>query len=69
MILVEILLSCYSAGCLKVIFSEFPGGAASFEIIARFCYNKGKVIITPLNIFNLTFHGNGQSIRPNARGS
>lgn len=39
---------------LKVIFNDFPGGAANFELVTRFCYNKGNVIITPLNIFNLT---------------
>ncbi|KAG6416948.1 hypothetical protein SASPL_124389 [Salvia splendens] len=39
---------------LKVIFNDFPGGAEGFELITRFCYSKRKVIITPLNIFNLT---------------
>ncbi|XP_057792457.1 BTB/POZ domain-containing protein At3g22104-like [Salvia miltiorrhiza] len=43
---------------LKVIFDDFPGGAASFELITRFCYNKGGVIITPLNIFNLSCAAN-----------
>ncbi|KAH6780544.1 hypothetical protein C2S52_011781 [Perilla frutescens var. hirtella] len=43
---------------LKVIFNDFPGGAANFELITRFCYNKGKVIINPLNIFNLNSAAN-----------
>ncbi|KAK6134809.1 hypothetical protein DH2020_031479 [Rehmannia glutinosa] len=41
-------------GRLKVIFNDFPGGAANFELITRFCYNNGKVNINPLNISNLT---------------
>lgn len=36
-----------------MIFDDFPGGAASFELIARFCYSRGEVIITPLNVCNL----------------
>ncbi|KAL8474396.1 hypothetical protein ACS0TY_031024 [Phlomoides rotata] len=39
---------------LKVIFNDFPGGAANFELITRFCYNKGNLSINPLNISNLT---------------
>ncbi|MCL7051555.1 hypothetical protein MKW94_026712 [Papaver nudicaule] len=35
---------------LKVIFYDFPGGAKGFELMARFCYNNGKIQITPLNI-------------------
>ncbi|KAK4484854.1 hypothetical protein RD792_005665 [Penstemon davidsonii] len=42
------------AGHLKVIFNDFPGGAANFELITRFCYNKGKVNINPFNITDLT---------------
>ncbi|KAK6141154.1 hypothetical protein DH2020_025104 [Rehmannia glutinosa] len=39
---------------LKVIFHDFPGGAANFELITRFCYNKGKTAnINPSNISNL----------------
>ncbi|KAK6157255.1 hypothetical protein DH2020_011503 [Rehmannia glutinosa] len=41
-------------GRLKVIFNDFPGGAANFELITRFCYNNGKVNINPLNISSLT---------------
>lgn len=37
-----------------MIFDDFPGGAANFELIVRFCYNRGELIITPLNICNLT---------------
>ncbi|KAM3301668.1 BTB/POZ domain-containing protein isoform X1 [Capsicum chacoense] len=38
---------------LKVIFHDFPGGAESFEIITRFCYNKGKIEINPVNVSTL----------------
>lgn len=37
----------------KVIFNDFPGGAKGFELIARFCYNNGRIEITPSNIFIL----------------
>lgn len=55
---------------LKVIFNEFPGGAEAFELIARFCYNNGRTVITPSNILllNCAAHflgmdGNGSSRR------
>ncbi|XVE51205.1 hypothetical protein DITRI_Ditri02bG0021000 [Diplodiscus trichospermus] len=35
---------------LKVVFHDFPGGAEGFELVARFCYNKGRAEITPGNI-------------------
>ncbi|KAL3509624.1 hypothetical protein ACH5RR_029025 [Cinchona calisaya] len=35
---------------LKVIFNDLPGGAESFELMTRFCYNKGKIDISPLNV-------------------
>ncbi|XP_012092392.2 BTB/POZ domain-containing protein At3g22104 [Jatropha curcas] len=35
---------------MKVIFQDFPGGADGFELVARFCYNNGKIEITPSNI-------------------
>lgn len=38
----------------KVIFHDFPGGAANFELITRFCYNNGKVNINPFNLSGLT---------------
>ncbi|XP_059283052.1 BTB/POZ domain-containing protein At3g22104 isoform X1 [Lycium ferocissimum] len=39
---------------LKVIFHDFPGGAESFELITRFCYNKGKIHeINPINVSTL----------------
>lgn len=38
----------------KVIFHDFPGGAANFELITRFCYNNGKVNINPSNLSRLT---------------
>lgn len=34
----------------KVIFHDFPGGAEIFELIARFCYNKGCIEISSLNL-------------------
>lgn len=34
----------------KVIFNDFPGGAESFELITKFCYNNGSIEITPNNI-------------------
>jgi hypothetical protein len=33
-----------------VIFNDFPGGAESFELMSRFCYNNGRTAITPSNI-------------------
>uniref|UniRef100_A0A7N0ZTG3 NPH3 domain-containing protein n=1 Tax=Kalanchoe fedtschenkoi TaxID=63787 RepID=A0A7N0ZTG3_KALFE len=35
---------------LKVIFNDFPGGAKSFELLTRFCYNNGRITLTPFNI-------------------
>ncbi|KAM7262721.1 hypothetical protein ACFE04_000404 [Oxalis oulophora] len=35
---------------LKVIFHDFPGGAQGFELLAKFCYNDGRVEITPSNV-------------------
>ncbi|XP_002515696.3 BTB/POZ domain-containing protein At3g22104 isoform X1 [Ricinus communis] len=37
----------------KVIFNDFPGGAEIFELMSRFCYNKGRINITPYNILLL----------------
>ncbi|KAM7503571.1 hypothetical protein LguiB_002475 [Lonicera macranthoides] len=34
----------------KVIFHDFPGGAESFELMTRFCYNSGKIEINPFNV-------------------
>lgn len=34
----------------KVIFNDFPGGADGFELMSRFCYNNGKIDISPLNV-------------------
>ncbi|KAG6423480.1 hypothetical protein SASPL_113876 [Salvia splendens] len=42
-----------ATGNLKVIFHRFPGGVEGFELIARFCYNKGKSSINASNIFPL----------------
>nr|XP_016501703.1 PREDICTED: BTB/POZ domain-containing protein At3g22104-like [Nicotiana tabacum] len=38
---------------LKLIFDKFPGGAECFELIAKFCYNGGRIKITPFNMFQL----------------
>ncbi|KAI3459663.1 hypothetical protein Pfo_016326 [Paulownia fortunei] len=40
-------------GSLKLIFHDFPGGAEGFELIVRFCYNGGRIDITPSNAFLL----------------
>ncbi|KAK9084953.1 hypothetical protein Sjap_025364 [Stephania japonica] len=37
-------------GNAKVIFHDFPGGAESFELMARFCYDNAKTMLTPSNI-------------------
>ncbi|KAJ6371936.1 hypothetical protein OIU77_002285 [Salix suchowensis] len=39
-----------SARNLKVIFNDFPGGAESFELMSRFCYNNSRTVINPSNI-------------------
>ncbi|KAL3624696.1 hypothetical protein CASFOL_031364 [Castilleja foliolosa] len=39
---------------LKIIFHDFPGGPSNFELVTRFCYNKGKTNLNPRNISNLT---------------
>lgn len=38
-----------------MVFHDFPGGAESFELISRFCYNNGNIDITPANISLLFF--------------
>lgn len=37
----------------KVVFHDFPGGAENFELMSRFCYNKGKIDVNPSNILFL----------------
>ncbi|KAK9092171.1 hypothetical protein Syun_027082 [Stephania yunnanensis] len=37
-------------GNLKVIFQDFPGGAEGFELMARFCYDNARIMLTPSNI-------------------
>ncbi|KAL5700229.1 hypothetical protein ACHQM5_025702 [Ranunculus cassubicifolius] len=34
----------------KVILHDLPGGAKGFELVAKFCYNNGKIEITPSNV-------------------
>lgn len=36
------------AVCIKL--AEFPGGAEGFELVARFCYNNGRVPLCPSNL-------------------
>lgn len=38
-----------NAEILKLIFEDFPGGVEGFELIVRFCYNEGRIQITPYN--------------------
>ncbi|XP_060193987.1 BTB/POZ domain-containing protein At3g22104-like [Lycium barbarum] len=38
---------------LKLIFDKFPGGAECFELVVKFCYNGGRIKITPFNMFQL----------------
>ncbi|KAH7532991.1 hypothetical protein FEM48_Zijuj04G0082100 [Ziziphus jujuba var. spinosa] len=35
---------------IKVVFNDFPGGAKSFELMSKFCYNGGRIEIAPSNI-------------------
>uniref|UniRef100_A0A1J3E8C6 BTB/POZ domain-containing protein n=1 Tax=Noccaea caerulescens TaxID=107243 RepID=A0A1J3E8C6_NOCCA len=42
--------SACSNGNLKVIFNDFPGGAESFELVSRFCYNNGQLTVMPSNV-------------------
>lgn len=39
---------------LKVIFSDFPGGGAdTFELVSRFCYNNGELHVMSSNVVML----------------
>lgn len=38
-----------TAGTLKVVLHELPGGAEAFELITRFCYGNGGVRLSPSN--------------------
>ncbi|MFS8024578.1 putative BTB/POZ domain, NPH3 domain, NPH3/RPT2-like family protein [Helianthus anomalus] len=38
---------------LKIILHDFPGGTESFELVTRFCYNNGKIVINPYNVHRL----------------
>ncbi|KAK8967712.1 BTB/POZ domain-containing protein [Platanthera guangdongensis] len=40
---------------LKAFFHDLPGGAEAFELFTRFCYNNGRIQITPINICILHF--------------
>ncbi|KAL5571262.1 hypothetical protein UlMin_020859 [Ulmus minor] len=39
-----------STRTLKVVFHDFPGGVECFELMTRFCYNRGRIEIAPSNI-------------------
>lgn len=54
---------------LKVIFNDFPGGAESFELMCRFCYNNGKIEITPLNTTLLSCAANFMEMSNSISGS
>ncbi|KAI6672843.1 hypothetical protein NL676_000749 [Syzygium grande] len=54
---------------LKVIFNDFPGGAESFELMCRFCYNNGKIEITPLNTTLLSCAANFMEMRYSISGN
>lgn len=42
-----------TARSIKVVFHDFPGGAKCFELMSKFCYNGGRIEITPSNISHL----------------
>ncbi|XP_058210685.1 BTB/POZ domain-containing protein At3g22104-like isoform X1 [Rhododendron vialii] len=54
---------------LKVIFHDFPGGAESFELMTRFCYNSGKLQINPLNLTPLHCVAHFMEMNKTASGS
>ncbi|KAF8769245.1 hypothetical protein HU200_006753 [Digitaria exilis] len=35
---------------LSIKLGDFPGGAEGFELVARFCYNNGRVLLCPTNL-------------------
>ncbi|TVU16539.1 hypothetical protein EJB05_40109, partial [Eragrostis curvula] len=41
-------MSRKEALCIKL--AEFPGGAEGFELVARFCYNNGRIPLCPSNL-------------------
>ncbi|KAF3789592.1 BTB/POZ domain-containing protein [Nymphaea thermarum] len=43
---------------LKIILHDFPGGSEAFELLARFCYNKGKIHMIPSNVCLLHWAAN-----------
>ncbi|XAR68070.1 hypothetical protein NMG60_11003070 [Bertholletia excelsa] len=53
----------------KIIFHDFPGGAGSFELMARFCYNNGKIEINPLNLPLLYCTAHFMEMNTSAAGS
>lgn len=38
------------ADALPIKLTDFPGGAEGFELVARFCYNNGRVPLCPSNL-------------------
>ncbi|KAG8640686.1 BTB/POZ domain-containing protein At3g22104 isoform X1 [Manihot esculenta] len=54
---------------IKVIFNDFPGGAESFELISRFCYNNGRIDITPYNISLLHYAAQYMEMNNSVSGS
>lgn len=53
---------------LKLIFHDFPGGAEAFELISNYCYNGGKLNITPSNSLPLHFAAVFMEMNRNNRG-
>ncbi|KAL2347928.1 hypothetical protein Fmac_001928 [Flemingia macrophylla] len=43
---------CHSK-TLSIDINDFPGGAEGFELVSRFCYNRGKIPITVYNVLIL----------------
>ncbi|CAO1943602.1 unnamed protein product [Urochloa humidicola] len=38
------------AALMSISLADFPGGAEGFELVARFCYNNGRVLLCPSNL-------------------
>lgn len=52
-----------------MILKDFPGGAANFELIARFCYNNGQININPHNISGLACAAYFMEMNKSIRGT
>ncbi|KAI7746833.1 hypothetical protein M8C21_019241, partial [Ambrosia artemisiifolia] len=54
---------------LKVILHDFPGGPKSFELVTRFCYNNGKIVINPYNAHRLLCAAHYLEMNESVKGS